>query len=263
MRRFRPGCASAAQRDCVRSMLEIFHSVQIANETRTSRPPSQPSLRQRARSWNVGNHKVREPTKVLARLLRRLGDDRHLQPPADYLSDLSQRHYIFSNRVIPDSFRIFFGRLLQRQPVETRGIKSMRRRPAIEAIAHISRDALLARQSDQVSDKPLLDWIVDLRKAHYRNPHTRRCHGSCRLLRSGTRNRRIGRIFLGGQSPRRVRDGGSGGDDQGAIRASEGGAECLNRAPVDLTDFLESSKIVDESCVDHALRSSGTTAQAL
>src|ERR1700683_3327690 len=186
MRRFRSGCASAVQRDCVRSMLEIFHSVQIASETRTSRPPSQPSLRQRARSWNVGNHKVREPTKVPPRLLRRLGNDRHLQPPADYLSDFSQRPSLFSNRVITDSFRIFFGRLPKPEPVERRDIKSMRRRPAIEPIAHVSRDTLLARQSDQVSDKPLLDWVVDLRKPHHRDAHALRYHGSCRLFRSDT-----------------------------------------------------------------------------
>ena len=38
---------------------------------------------------------------MLGRLLGRHGDHRHLQAPADCLSDLSQRHALFGDRVIP------------------------------------------------------------------------------------------------------------------------------------------------------------------
>jgi hypothetical protein len=40
---------------------------------------------------------------VLACLLRRLGDDRHLKASADDLSNLSKRHALFCDRVITGS----------------------------------------------------------------------------------------------------------------------------------------------------------------
>jgi hypothetical protein len=81
----------------------------------------------------------REPTKVLARLLGGLGDDRHLQTPANCLSDLSKWHALFCDRVIARSCRTF----LQHQPVEMGGIEQVHGRKAVEAVANIGRDALL------------------------------------------------------------------------------------------------------------------------
>ena len=88
---------------------------------------------------------------MLAGLLGRLGDDRHLQAPADDLGDLSKRHALFGDRVITGSRRT----LLKRQPVETGGIEPVHRGPAVEPVADIRRDALLAGQSDQVGDEAL------------------------------------------------------------------------------------------------------------
>ncbi len=77
------------------------------------------------------------------RLLRRQGDHRHFQASANDFSDVPDRHSLFRDRVI-SAARLL---LLQRQPVETGGIEDMRRRPAVQSVAHIRRDALLTGQT--------------------------------------------------------------------------------------------------------------------
>src|SRR5271170_7632540 len=52
------------------------------------------------------------------------------------------------------------------------------------------------------------------------------------------------------------------GDDEGPVGTGEHGAESLDGAPVDLTDFLESQEIMDEAGMDHGVRLSRSTAQA-
>ena len=100
-----------------------------------------------AGSRDVGACEHRKPAKVLSRLLRRLGDDRNLQAPADCLSDLSKRHAFFCDRVITGSG----GTLLKRQSIEMGGIEPVHRGPAVEPVADIGRDTLLAGNSDQVA----------------------------------------------------------------------------------------------------------------
>src|SRR5271154_5108053 len=118
---------------------------------------------------------MREPAKVLGCLLRRLGDDRHIQAPADDLRDLSKRYTLFCDRVIAGSSRS----LLKRQPVEMSSIEPMRRGPAVKAVADIRRDTFLTGHIDHAGDEALLDWVVDLRKPHHRNAHALRSHCSC------------------------------------------------------------------------------------
>ena len=79
-------------------------------------------------------------------------------------SDLSQRHTLFSDRVIPGSC----GTLLERQPVETGSIEPVDRGPAVEPVADKRRDTLLASDGDQVRNEALLNCVVDLREAHDR-----------------------------------------------------------------------------------------------
>jgi len=107
------------------------------------------------------------------------GDDRYLQAPADGFCDLSNRHTLFVDRVIPRPG----SSLLKRQPIEGRGIEPVHRRPAIEPVANISRDALLANKSDHTGDDALLVPVMHLRQAHYRHAHAVRSHWECRLLR--------------------------------------------------------------------------------
>src|ERR1700677_2416095 len=82
------GFALTARNHGIRGVFGIFHRLKISNEARTRRAPSQPFPRQRAGSWHVTTYEMREPAKVLARFLRRLGDNRHLQASADYLGYL-------------------------------------------------------------------------------------------------------------------------------------------------------------------------------
>ena len=78
-------------------------------------------------------------------LLGGLGDDRHLQAAADCVSDVSKRHALFGDRVIPGSR----SSLLKRQPVEVGSIEQVHRGPAVEPVADIRRDTLLASYCDQ------------------------------------------------------------------------------------------------------------------
>src|SRR5580692_2703453 len=114
-----------------------------------------------------------------------------------------------------------------------------------------------------MGDEALLDRIVDLRKAHHRNAHTLRRHCSSCLLRSYAGNRRIRLVFLGGEAAWGGSNRGSGGDDQGAVRADKRGAESLNGAAVDLADFVESCEIVDESGVNDTVGGRGSAAQTV
>jgi len=77
---------------------------------------------------------------MLGCLLRGLGDDRHVQSPADCLSDFSQRHALFRDRVIPCARST----LLQCQPVETGSIEHVHRGPAVTPLPDICRDTFLA-----------------------------------------------------------------------------------------------------------------------
>jgi len=60
------------------SGFEIPRIVEIGNQPSPCRAPF---LRERAGSRHVGTYEHPAPAKVLACLLRRLGDDRHLQAP--------------------------------------------------------------------------------------------------------------------------------------------------------------------------------------
>ena len=121
---------------------------------------------------------------MLACLLGRFGNHRHLQTPADCLGDLSDRHALFGDRVIPGSR----GTFLKNEPVETGGIEQVHRGPAIESFADIRRNALLASDRDRVGDEPMLESVVNLRKTHHQNTHaTRRDRGGCLFRNSGER----------------------------------------------------------------------------
>src|SRR5260370_2932064 len=121
--------------------------------------PSEPLARQRARSGTIQTSEASEPSEMLRGLRRGLRDDRQLQAPTDHLSDIAHGHALFGNRVITA------GRtLLERQPVETRGIGQVRRRPSIPTVGAEHREALLPAEGHQIRDTSLLVVIVTPRK---------------------------------------------------------------------------------------------------
>jgi hypothetical protein len=113
---------------------------------------------------------------MLGRLFRRLRDDRQLQTSAEGLSDLSDRHALFGDGVIPRSR----SSLLERQSVQLSACKPVHCRPTVASGTHISRNTRLASQGNEICDQALLDRIMDLRKANHPHVHTagqRRCRG--------------------------------------------------------------------------------------
>src|ERR1700722_12058038 len=249
--------------DCWLLCMFVIHCVQISDESRAGGPPSQPLLCEGARSRNSVTPEVRQPTKVLTRLLRGFGDHRHFQTAADGLGDFSERDALFRDCVIATSGKSFFRPFPQRQPVQMGTIQPVHGGPAVEAVADIRGDTFLASQSDQVSDQALLDRVMHLRKPHYRNAHALRSHRRCCLLGSYAGNGRIGLVFLGGEAA------GSGGnrrprsDDQGSVGTNERGAESPNCPAVDLAYFIESREIVNESGVNYAIRGSDSAAKTV
>ncbi|MDB6045180.1 MAG: hypothetical protein JWM63_3731 [Gammaproteobacteria bacterium] len=66
---------------------------------------------------------MREPTKVVRCFLGGLADDRHVQAAADHASDVSERHTLVGDPVIPGSC----GTLLEYEPVEMGSIEAVHR----------------------------------------------------------------------------------------------------------------------------------------
>src|ERR1700730_17181174 len=87
----------------------------------------------------------------------RLADDRHVQLPADDLSDLSSRYALVGHTVTP----CCDGTLLKRQPVEMGGIEPMHRRPAVESVAYKSGNALFTCDANQAWHKAVITAAVD------------------------------------------------------------------------------------------------------
>ena len=113
----------------------------------------------RAGGRKIRSNKPCEPAKVSGGFFQSERNHGHLQASADRRSDLSRGHSLFSDGVIPGARRIF----LQRQPIETGDIKAVSRSPAVEPIADIRGNALLASELDRPGDKALLLCVMHLR----------------------------------------------------------------------------------------------------
>ena len=100
------------------------------------------------------------------------GFDRQLQAPADGFGNIAHRHAFFGDRVI---FRARL-RLFQRQPVEARDVRNMRRRPAVASLPDIGGHALLARHRDRGVMRPCLtgSWTWGRRMTEARTPFSDR-----------------------------------------------------------------------------------------
>jgi hypothetical protein len=100
---------------------------------------------------------MRKPAKVVDCFLGGLGDDRQVQAPADHASDVSERHTLFGDPLIPGSC----GTLLQHEPVEMSSIEPVDRGPAVEPVAHIRRNAPLPRATDQERNEAVIPVAMD------------------------------------------------------------------------------------------------------
>jgi hypothetical protein len=69
---------------------------------------------------------------VLGCLLGRLRDDWNIEAPTDHLGDFLEGHAFLGDRMEGASL----GATLQREPVDSRGVAPMHRRPAVVACSH-------------------------------------------------------------------------------------------------------------------------------
>src|ERR1700720_1159148 len=99
------------------------------------------------------------------------------------------------------------------------------------------------------------------RKAQHRDAHSTRGH-RCRLFRLA-RKTGNGRIFFRCERALALKENGSGSDDERAVRAREGGSQCLNGATILLGGGRVVREVVDKGSVDHPVRSDRSAAQAL
>ena len=95
------------------------------------------------------------------------GHDRDFQTSTDRFCNLSNRHTLFCDCVIPRPSGSFF----KRQPIEGRCVEPMHCGPAVETGADIGRDSLLASERNHVGGQALLVSVVNLWDAHDQRTH--------------------------------------------------------------------------------------------
>src|SRR6185369_8922639 len=189
--------------------------VQIGNEPRLNRSPSQPFLGLRAGNGAVHTEEESNPAKMIGCFLARLADDRYVQMPADDLRDLSSRYALVRHAVIARPS----GTLLKHAPVQMSCIEPMHCGPAVEPIAYKCGDALYTCDADQAWHKAVITIAVD----RWRKPQYRCADSACRQRKR--RNLRltgeigIGRILFCCEQALALNEQGSGSDDQRTIGA--------------------------------------------
>ena len=118
---------------------------------------------------------MREPAKMIGCRFRGFGDDRHVEAVADDLCNVSEWHPLFGDPVIPG----IGGAVFKREPVEMSRIEPMYRRPTVEPVAHIGRNALLTRDGDKDRNEAVIAVAVDgWRQAHHHRAHATLRHRS-------------------------------------------------------------------------------------
>jgi hypothetical protein len=76
------------------------------------------------------------------------------------------------------------GTLLKHEPVEMSSIELVHRGPAVEPVAHIRRNALLTRETDEARNEAVITVAMDRRRqAHRRCAHATRRQRKRRIFR--------------------------------------------------------------------------------
>ena len=141
-------------------------------------------------------------------------------------------------------------------------IEPVHRGPAIEPVPYKCGNALFLCDADQAWDKAVIALAVDRwRKPQHRCPDSVCPQPKCRLLRLA-REVWIVCILFCCERALALSEQGPGGDDQGAIRARERGAESLDSPLVRLGGRPIVCEIVDKSGVDHPVGSRCAAAKA-
>ncbi len=106
---------------------------------------------------------MREPAEMRGGFRSRFADDGYVQAAANHGGDVAKGYALLGDGMIAG----MCGTAFEHQPVKMRGIEPVHRGPAIAAVADISRDAFLARETDEVWDEAVIAVAVDRgREAH-------------------------------------------------------------------------------------------------
>src|SRR6266566_4559579 len=137
--------AQRRRRYAVCSGFEIARPVEIGNQPGLLRLPPQQFPSSQTRGLAVDRCEMGEPAKVVGCFVGGLGDDRHVQTTADHVSDVSERHALIRDPMIPGSCKI----LLKHEPVKMSSIEPVHRGPAVKPVTDICRNALFACDADE------------------------------------------------------------------------------------------------------------------
>ena len=236
--------------------------IEIGDQTGPGRSPPQLLARLLAGSRHVVPGKHGKPAEKGWSFFRGDGFDRQFQASTNSFRNIAHRNALFRDRVI---FGPWLGPF-DRQPVEARHVKKMRRRPAIESVSDIRAHALFTEHHDRRGDEALRNRVMDLREAHDRHIDPIRGDSGRRLFRgrAGMHVGSDGRIvFLGRLTGHGVGNRGPGGHDRWPLGARKSRAERLDDPSIVLTVCDEFREVVVEGQVDDAVRSSGRLLEAV
>jgi hypothetical protein len=104
---------------------------------------------------------------MLLGFLRSLAHHENVQPPTDDASDISERHALVRNPVIPDSR----GTFLEHEPVKMRSVKPVYGGPTVGPVTHIGRGGLLTRLGDENRNETMI--AVAMHRWRKRTANTR------------------------------------------------------------------------------------------
>src|SRR5579864_3195199 len=124
----------------LREISVFFHVRQKAEFLRL---PSQCLARASTGGGIVERDEVRHPVEMCAPLVLSEAPDREAEPCANRFRNRAHGHALFGDSMISASR----GSFLNHEPVELSSIEPVHRGPAVEAVAHIRRNALLARNA--------------------------------------------------------------------------------------------------------------------
>ncbi len=135
--------------------------------------------------------------------------------------------------------------------------------PAIQPIADVCRDALLARDGEEARNEAVIAVSMD----RWRKANDGRAHAPRRLRKPGrfrfTGEMGIGHVFLGCKRAFASKEQRAGSDDERAAGTSERRAERLDGALVRLRGRRVVREVVDEGGVNHSIRAGRAIPQAV
>ncbi len=217
---------------CLRGKV-VLGSFEVGEQAGVSGLPSEPLLGEVAGGRTVEAGEGGEPAEMIAGFLDGFGDDGKAEAFSNKFCNVTEGDGFFGDAVIVSPR----GTSLKHEAVEMPGVQPVHGGPTILPIAHISGDALFARDADENGDEAVIAVAVDGGgETDDRGADSTGRRGNCHLFRDA---RKVGHtdaniFFRSGAAL--GEESGPGGDDQGTIRTGKLVAESFDGFAVDLAD---------------------------